>query len=367
VPQPSRRIGRPALALALVASLCAACASSAEAPDATPAPPTDVAPPAASLPAASPTPAASVTIAAVGDVSLARQLVERMQAAGPDYPFALVAPLLAADIGFANLEGALTEGGSPWPKAYNFRTPPSLAAGLPRAGFHVVSLANNHTMDYGASGLRDTVAALDAIGVRHAGAGDNLAQAAAPVVERANGLRVAFVACVLTPSEGGGFDIHAWSAAAAAPGVFVCDDARLAAAVGEARRAADFVVVAVHAGDEYRTAPSATQRRLADVALGAGADVYLGAHAHVVQPVEQREGQLIAWGLGNFIFDLDPVDLANIPQPRVSLILKLTLTKGAGVTSFEALPLTLDADQDRPRPATTDEAAALRRLVDGVQ
>jgi hypothetical protein len=68
-------------------------------------------------------------------------------------------------------------------------------------------------------------------------------------------------------------------------------------------------------------------------------------------------------GLGNFIFDLDEVDLANIPVPRVSLILDLTLTKGAGVTAWRAVPVTQDAAEDRPRPATPDEAAALREII----
>jgi poly-gamma-glutamate capsule biosynthesis protein CapA/YwtB (metallophosphatase superfamily) len=83
----------------------------------------------------------------------------------------------------------------------------------------------------------------------------------------------------------------------------------------------------------------------------------------MVQPVERRGAQLIAWGLGNFIFDLDDVDLANIPEPRVSLILNITLTKGAGVTAYDAVPVTQDADEDRPRPATADEAAVLRGLI----
>jgi poly-gamma-glutamate synthesis protein (capsule biosynthesis protein) len=126
---------------------------------------------------------------------------------------------------------------------------------------------------------------------------------------------------------------------------------------------ADFIVVSIHAGDEYVNAPNATQRALADAALAAGADLVLGHHAHVVQPVEQRGNQLIAWGLGNFIFDLDQWDLAGIPQPRVSLILNVTLTEGVGVTSWEAIPVRLDEDQDRPRPASPDEAAVLFELI----
>ncbi len=307
----------------------------------------------------------SITIDAVGDVSLARELVDRMQADGADYPYALVAPLLTGDIGFANLEGALTSRGDAWPKAYNFRTPASFTPGLRRAGFGAVTIANNHTMDYGVVGLQDTMLALDANGIARTGAGNSAADAWAPAVVSANGLRVAFIACVLTPTEGTGFAIAAWAAGPASPGLAVCDTGALTAAVQAARRQADFVIVAVHAGDEYRTTPNAAQRTMAEAALAAGADAYIGAHAHVVQPVERRGNQLIAWGLGNFIFDLDNVDLANIPQPRVAPVLKLTLTKGAGVTAWSAAPVVLDANEDRPRPATPDEAAVLNQMLGG--
>jgi poly-gamma-glutamate synthesis protein (capsule biosynthesis protein) len=290
-----------------------------------------------------------------------------MEQHGAGYPYALITGLLDADITIANLEGALTDRGEPWPKGYNFRTPPRFATGLRDAGFDLVSLANNHTMDYGAIGLLDTLAALDSAGVRTVGAGRVAAEASAPLVLEVNGLTIAFIGCADSPTEGGGFAIRDWAGSTDAPGLFICDDAPLAAALTSARESYDFVIVVVHAGDEYRTAPNATQRRIAETALAAGADAYIGHHAHVVQPVEQRGGpqggQLIAWGLGNFIFDLDDVDLANIPQPRVSLVLKLTLTEGAGVTSWEAIPVTQDAAEDRPRPATPDEAATLMELI----
>lgn len=286
-----------------------------------------------------------------------------MEASGAGYPYALIAHLIDGNIAVANLEGALTDRGDPWPKGYNFRTPPRFASGLRDAGFDVVSLANNHTMDYGEPGLFDTIYSLAGSSVQYAGAGANAVTARAPAIIEANGLSVAFVACADTPTEGGGFRIRDWAATDSASGLFICDDEPLAAAVSSAREQADFVIVVAHAGDEYRTMPSATQRRIADTALAAGADAFIGHHAHVVQPVELRGAKLVAWGLGNFIFDLDSVDLANIPEPRVSLILNMTLTQGAGVTSFEAIAVTQDENEDRPRPATPEEAAILRGLI----
>ncbi len=282
---------------------------------------------------------------------------------GAAFPFALVAPLIDGDIGFANLEGPLTDRGTPWPKGYNFRTPPRFASTLTRGRISVVTLANNHTLDFGAEGLADTIMALDAAGVRHVGAGANAMDAHAPAVIDANGLHVAFLGCVATPDEGGGFSIRAWEAGPAAPGVAVCTAGAIAADVAASKRVADFVIVAIHAGDEYRSTPNAMERELAADAVAAGADAVIGAHAHVVQPIELRGAQLIAYGLGNFVFALDDVDRANIPVPRVSLVLKVTLTKGAGVTAWKALPATLDDAQSRPRPATPDEAAALRAII----
>lgn len=369
----ARRRRVPALAIVapvLLALLVAACAASTSAPEAPPAasPTAGAATTAAASPSrgASPTTVAppSVTIAAVGDVSLARGVVDRMQADGPGYPFALVAPLLDGDINVANLEGPLTDRGEPWPKGYNFRTPPRFASALTAGHIGVVSLANNHIMDFGAVGLADTLTALDAAGIRHAGAGADESAAYAPAVVDVRGLRVAFLGYVATPDEGGGFSIRQWAAGARAPGVAIGAADAIHRDVAAARASADFVIVLLHAGDEYLAEPSATQRALTDAALAAGADSVIGAHAHVPQPIERRGRQLVAWGLGNFVFALDPVDLANIPQPRVSLVLKLTLTRGAGVTSFEVLPVTLDAAQDRPRPATPEEAAVLHRIVD---
>jgi poly-gamma-glutamate synthesis protein (capsule biosynthesis protein) len=307
---------------------------------------------------------ASITISAVGDISLAREVNDRMAAGGAGYPYALIKELLVGDIVIGNLEGALTDRGEPWPKGYNFRTPPMFAPGLGAAGFDLVSLANNHTMDYDEIGLLDTLSALDAAGVRHVGAGTDEVTARTPVILEASGLRVAFLGYVATPDEGGGFSIRQWDAGPGKPGLVYGSDAAITADVAAARTMADFVVVLVHAGSEYVNAPDATQRRIVATALAAGADAYIGAHAHVVQPIEQRGSQLVAWGLGNFIFDLDNVDLANIPEPRVSLILNFTLTKGAGVTSFEAVPVTQDAAEDRPRPATPAEAAVLFDLIE---
>ena len=131
----------------------------------------------------------SVIVAAVGDVSLARGMVPLLASEGADYPFRLVADALRADVTFANLEGVLTDHGTAWPKGYTFRSPPALASGLRTAGFSVVTLANNHSFDFGVDGLTDSIATLDSLRVVHAGAGNSLELARAPAIVEAHGLR----------------------------------------------------------------------------------------------------------------------------------------------------------------------------------
>lgn len=126
-----------------------------------------------------------MTLNAVGDVMLARDLVTLMDEHGPLYPFELVCSLLAdADLTIANLEGTFTERGVAAEKFYTFRTPPGHAFGLLQAGIDLVSLGNNHTMDYGLEGLQDTLLALDTAGLKHSGAGLDEVAARNPVINR---------------------------------------------------------------------------------------------------------------------------------------------------------------------------------------
>ena len=145
-----------------------------------------------------------LVIAAVGDIMLDGSAREVMQEQGYDYAFDKMRPWLQkADIAFGNLEGPLTERGEPAPdKKYLFRSPPAkVAEALKAAGFDVVSLANNHSLDYGSVGLADTIAALDKVGVHHVGAGENLAVARQAAILHRNGLKVAFLAYSLTFPE----------------------------------------------------------------------------------------------------------------------------------------------------------------------
>jgi poly-gamma-glutamate synthesis protein (capsule biosynthesis protein) len=251
------------------------------------------------------TPAASgrVTIAAVGDVMLARSLGRRILAGEGAAILADVATLLTgADIAVANLETAVSDIGAPQAKGYTFRSPPGAIDVLVGAGIDVAALANNHALDYGPEALLDTVARLSAAGIANAGAGANEAEARAPAVVERNGVRAAFLSYVDTQAEGS-YSQGTWDAGPGTAGVAWASVGELQAVVAAAAMQADVVVVLLHFGIEYATVPSEAQRVYARAAIDAGALLVLGSHAHVLQPLEEYGGGLIAFSLGNFVFD----------------------------------------------------------------
>ncbi len=278
----------------------------------------------------------SVTLAAVGDVMLARSVGDRIVADGPGVPFAGVAGiLLGADIAVANLECAISGRGEPAAKGFTFRAPPAAADALGSGGIDVVSLANNHTFDYGPAALADTGAALEARGIAHAGAGASAAAARAPAVVTRNGLRIAFLSYVDVPVEWGGFDTRQWEATADTPGVAWLNVDHVEADVRAARAVAELVVVLMHFGFENEFAPSDAQRFQARAAIDAGAALVIGHHPHVLQPAEWYGSGLIVYSLGNFVFD-------GWDNPsNESAILLVDLTE-LGVASFLFVPVMID-------------------------
>ena len=299
--------------------------------------------------AATPTPEPiTVTIAAVGDLMFARDVVTLMQQHGPAHPFERVAPLLAgSDLLIGNLEGTFTDRGEPLDKFYTFRAPPELAETLRTAGFDAVSLSNNHALDFGSVGLRDTLDALDAIGVAHFGAGLDRREAEAPLIVQAG---EAFVALL-------GFSAVGSSefADGGQPGVARAEVGAVGSAVAAIASAVDFVVVVFHFGTEYDATPTEQQRELAAAAADAGAALVIGHHAHTLQPWERRGNALILYGLGNFVFDLDREDLATLGEgPFATAVAIVELSNGAP-PSLRFRPVYIDPDENRPRPASAEE------------
>jgi len=240
-----------------------------------------------------------ILLAAVGDITPGEQVGPTVQSAGPAYPWGNVGPVLrGADITTANLEGAISTRGARAPnKQFHFEGPQAVLAGARKyGGIDVLTLANNHVMDYGAEALSDSLAAARRAGIQTVGAGMTLASARRPAFLRVGGLTVAFLGYSDVNPSG-------FVATGSTPGTAPADAGQIAADVAAARRKADLVVVWFHWGTELHPLPDSRQRLFSAAALQAGARVVLGAHPHVLGPVERpTRSALVAWTLGNFVF-----------------------------------------------------------------
>lgn len=300
-----------------------------------------------------------VLLDAMGDFMLARGVAAQVQQHGFDWPFAAVRDRLAsADLRYGNLEFALTDRGTQANKDYTFRAPPAEAQVLARAGIDVVDLANNHVLDYGAQGLSDTLAALDAAGVLHVGAGADDVAAHRPLLMTVNGVRIAWLAYANVPDDSGPshFVARSLEAGPGRPGVAWGTPDAVRRDVAAAKQQADVVIVALHAGLEYTDVPNAVQRDLAHAAIDAGAALVLGAHPHVLQGIEFYKGGVIAYSLGNFVFDYDNSDRQTYGMAAVqTVILRVALTK-QGVAGLQVYPAIISATSFRPEPVYGQQA-----------
>ena len=212
-------------------------------------------------------------------------------------PFHLIADTLRnADLRYCNLECPVSDRGHNLHHLYSFRADPRVIDGLKAAGFNVASQANNHTYDWGPEALLDSLERLRAAGIQPVGAGQNILAAHYPLLVNVGGLRIAFLAYVnIDPKEA--------TAGVDRPGVAWLDPAQVLADIRFARPLADLVIVCPHWGVEYALQPTREQVEIAHQMIDAGADLVVGSHPHVVQPLEKYHDHWIAYSLGNFIFD----------------------------------------------------------------
>ncbi|HRG98793.1 MAG TPA: CapA family protein [Polyangiaceae bacterium] len=324
-PRTSAPAPRPQPPASAARTLAEAPTASAATPPEAVATATPAAPPAAAVPA-------TIRMIAVGDIMLGRSVGERIAKDPSRSPFTEVADTLAgADIAVGNLECVLAPGGTAAKKAFTFRAPPEALPLLKRSGLDVVLVANNHILDFGTEPLGPMLAALDEAGIRHAGAGLTEAEAHAPTIVTARGLRVAFLGYVNVPAEGtaAGFDTRKWEAKGSLPGVAWAEPLRVGAEVAEARTRADLVIVLLHAGSEEMMMSNAIQHSVARAAIDHGASAVLGTHPHRLQAIERYHGGLIAYSLGDFVFD---------GRDILTAMLELELDRG-GVRSSRWIPM----------------------------
>jgi poly-gamma-glutamate synthesis protein (capsule biosynthesis protein) len=290
----------------LLALLAAAC-SGARAPAAAPAAERTQAHSGATAsprPAASPGPASPstaspgpVTLAFAGDVHFtgrtARLLKDPATAFGP-----ISSVLKSADFTAVNLETAVTSRGRPQPKTYHFRTTPEAFTALRDGGVHLVTMANNHVLDYGQVGLASTLAAVRAARFPYVGIGTNAAAAWAPYVTTINGVKIAIIGVSQVAELA-----SSWVATRSRPGeANAINLPRTLAAVRAARRLAPVVIVFMHWGTEGQACPDPNQMSLAPKLAAAGASIIIGAHAHMLQASGWLGHTFVAYGMGNFLW-----------------------------------------------------------------
>jgi poly-gamma-glutamate synthesis protein (capsule biosynthesis protein) len=229
----------------------------------------------------------TVTIGFVGDLNLSLHVginLAKMKegetlpaGVGPGYPFThVVDRLRAADLMVGNLECVASVKGEVDTWHNPFRCPLAPET-LLEAGFDVVSLANNHSKDFGRRGLLDMVANLDAAGLPHFGHENLINQKQSLWVREVEGIRVGLL------------------------GYYILPEPPLSQ-IEQARKEVDILITFMHWGTEGETQPMVLQRRLARDLIDADVDAVIGTHAHVPQPVEWYRGKIVAHGLGNFVF-----------------------------------------------------------------
>lgn len=238
----------------------------------------------------------------------------------------LRAEIEGADLFIANQEFPFSDRGTPAPdKQFTFRLPTKRANIMQEIGADLVTLANNHALDYGTDALLDTCAVLDEIGISHIGAGTDLEAAKQAEFVELNGTTYGFLAASRV------FPVAGWAAGAKHPGMLSAyDPAALCEVIRETKTHCDYLVLYVHWGIERNTMPESYQRAQGHQYVDAGADLVVGSHPHVLQGMEYYQGKPILYSLGNFIFG------SSIPE---TMLVRAEIT-AAGDTILSVLPAT---------------------------
>ena len=288
----------------------------------------------------------TITVSTLGDCTLgtdanfstANSFNAYDEANGHDYFFKNVKSILEEDdVTFANLEGTFTTSNDRQDKQYAFKGDPDYTEILTDGSVEVVTLANNHSGDYGEQGLADTETALEEAGIDYC-IGDTI------TVKEVNGVKIAFI------------------------GIFVnygTDDSenQLRSDIENAKKqGAELIITAFHWGSEKATQPDETQQSLAHIAIDCGADLVVGHHPHVLQGIEKYNGKYIAYSLGNFCFGGN-----SNPSDMDTMIFRQTFTvSGDGAAKDDdvtVIPCSISSDQGynnyQPTPAEGEAAASI--------
>jgi poly-gamma-glutamate synthesis protein (capsule biosynthesis protein) len=273
-----------------------------------------------------PVQANEIIINAVGDIMLAGRWASDIRKSGYGSPFqGVTAEFNAADLTIANLESPLARGGREFTgKKFRFRAEPEVAAALKQSGINLVTLANNHSMDYGKEALAETMYNLKNVGIAWVGAGENLDEARKMALYSIKGKKIAFLGYSLTqPVE--------FFAGKNRPGTTPGFEKLFVEDIRLARQQADYVIVSFHWGTEGKSGVQSYQRKAAHRAIDAGADVIIGHHPHVLRGIERYKAGIVIYSLGNFTF------ASKSKSAHDSAIVRLRFSEGK--REAELLPL----------------------------
>nr|BEK69311.1 hypothetical protein KPHV_65380 [Kitasatospora purpeofusca] len=314
----------------------------------------------ASADGGAPRPDGSITVAFAGDVHFEGRTEERLSVQPPETALGPISKsLAAADLSVLNLETAITDRGAPEAKTYTFRTSPKALTALKDSGVDVVSLANNHAVDFGADGLADTLAAKASSPLPIVGLGRNSQEAYAPYVTTVRGVKVAVVAA----SQVEDLTNQKWRAGPNKPGIAsALDQAAIVKAVEGAKKQAPVVLVYLHWGDEGKACPTAAQTAIAKKLATAGATAVVGTHAHTMVGSGMLGSTYIGYGFGNFLW----YGTSNYANSNETGVTTLTLGPNGKVLGEAFAPATID-DKGVPVPQTGAAATAALKRRDGLR
>ncbi len=296
-------------------------------------------------------------IQAVGDVMPARGVDQALLAKdGLQRVFGSTLALLrGGGLLLGNLESSTALGGAPENKSYTFRFRADAVGKLKEAGFFYLSLANNHTFDFGAAGFLQTLSTLSQWGVATSGAGADLQSASRPAVMTIGSQEIRILSFGAFPVDRTGFDGAVIERAGTLkPGILWLDEQGLAVAARAFAGSNAFTIALVHGGEEWSAAPTPEQKRLYRELVRNGADLVLGAHPHVLEGLEAIDGSLIVYSLGNFLFP----GMDGTPGGQDSVILRIGVYNGR-VRYVQALPVRLHAGT----VSRVDDGTALHELM----
>ena len=281
-----------------------------------------------------PEPEEAVTLLFAGDVLLSDHVLNAYQSGGGITGVVdqnLLEEIQKADLFMVNEEFPFSTRGEAAPdKQYTFRLPPERVSIFQEMGIDLVTLANNHALDFGTDALVDTLDTLDGAGISHVGAGRNLEEAKKPVIVELQGKTIGFLGASRVIPE------TSWNASSSKPGMLVTYDPSMTIQeIEKLDQNCDYVVVYARGGIERAEHPEEYQRAMGKQYIDAGADLVVGSHPHVLQGIEYYKGKPIIYSLGNFVFGSSIPRTALLKAELGSGQEKLTLipgTSGAGYT-----------------------------------